>query len=62
MINRDGRVMILLANAYENSGAIELAEKQYADAAKTSNFDVGVTLNYVAFLQRRGNLIAPKIF
>ena len=48
--------MILLANAYENSGAIELAEKQYADAAKTSNFDAGVSLNYVAFLQRRGNV------
>ena len=53
---RSTDLMILLANAYENSGAIELAEKQYADAAKTSNFDAGVSLNYVAFLQRRGNV------
>ena len=53
---RSTDLMILLANAYENSGAIELAEKQYADAAKTSNFDAAVSLNYVAFLQRRGNV------
>jgi predicted Zn-dependent protease len=53
---RSTDLMVLLANAYENSGAIELAEKQYADAAKTSNFDVGVSLNYAAFLQRRGNV------
>jgi len=53
---RSSDLMILLANAYENSGAIELAEKQYADATKTSNFDVGVSLSYVAFLQRRGNV------
>jgi tetratricopeptide (TPR) repeat protein len=53
---RSSELMILLANAYENSGSIELAEKQYADATKTSGLDVGVSLNYVAFLKRRGNV------
>ena len=52
---RSSDLMILLANAYERSGSIELADKQYADAAKVSGFDPGVTLNYVAFLRRRGN-------
>ena len=53
---RSSDLMVLLANAYERSGSMELAEKQYADAAKTSGFDVGVSLNYVAFLRRRGNV------
>ena len=53
---RSSDLMILLANAYERSGSIELADKQYADAAKTSGFDAGVSLNYVAFLRRRGNV------
>ncbi len=52
---RAADLMVLLANAYERSGSIELAEKQYSDATKTSNFDPAVALNYVAFLQRRGN-------
>ena len=47
--------MVLLASAYERSGSIELAEKEYADATKTSAFNVPVTLNYVAFLRRRGS-------
>jgi tetratricopeptide (TPR) repeat protein len=46
----------LLAVAYERSGSIELAEKQYADATKVSAFDPAVGLRQVAFLQRRGNL------
>jgi tetratricopeptide (TPR) repeat protein len=52
---RSTELMLLLATAYERSGSIELAERQFADAAKTSNFDPTVALNYVAFLQRRGN-------
>ena len=52
---RSTELMLLLATAYERSGSIELAEKQFADAMKTSNFDPAVGLNYVAFLQRRGN-------
>jgi predicted Zn-dependent protease len=49
-------LMVLLATAYERSGSIELAEKQYADATRASNFDVGIGLTYAAFLQRRGNI------
>jgi predicted Zn-dependent protease len=53
---RSTDLMLLLANAYERSGSIDLAEKQYADAAKGSGFDVGTTMNYVGFLRRRGNV------
>src|SRR5262249_44979366 len=52
---RSSDLMILLATAYERSGSIELAEKQFADATKTSGFDVPVSLNYVGFLVRRGS-------
>ncbi len=52
---RATELLLLLATAYERSGSIELAEKQFADATKTSNFDPTVGINYVAFLQRRGN-------
>ena len=48
--------MLVLATAYERGGSIELAEKQYADATKISNFDARVTLSYVAFLRRRGSI------
>jgi Tfp pilus assembly protein PilF len=47
----------LLANlgvAYEHTGAIELAEKAFADATKASRYNPNVGLNYVAFLRRRG--------
>lgn len=53
---RSTDLMLQLAVAYERSGAIELAEKQFADATRTSNFDASVGLNYVAFLRRRGNV------
>ena len=53
---RSSDLMILLAGAYERSGSIELAEKEYADATRISNFDLRATLSYVAFLRRRGNL------
>ena len=53
---RSSDLMDLLAAAYERSGSIELADKEYADATKVSNFDVVPSLNYVAFLRRRGNL------
>ncbi len=48
-------LMLMLALSYERSGSIELAEKQYADALRASNFDPAVGLNYVGFLQRRGS-------
>ena len=47
--------MLLLATAYERSGSMELAEKQFADAMRAANFAPNVSLNYVAFLQRRGS-------
>ena len=52
---RSNDLMVLLASAYERIGSMELAEKQYADATRVSNLDVGVTMNYVAFLRRRGS-------
>jgi predicted Zn-dependent protease len=47
--------MSLLATAYERSGLIEFADKQFADAMKASDFDPRVGLEYVGFLQRRGS-------
>ena len=49
------QLMLLLATAYERSGAIELADKQYADALSASRYNATVGLNYIAFLQRRGS-------
>jgi len=53
---RSTELMLLLASAYERSGSTELAEKQYADAMRASNFDTNAALSYVAFLRRHGNL------
>jgi tetratricopeptide (TPR) repeat protein len=53
---RSPALMLLLASAYERSGSIELAEKQFADAMRAADFNPGVGLDYVAFLQRRGSL------
>jgi pentatricopeptide repeat protein len=49
-------LLMLLAVAYERGGKPELAERQYADAYKSSNLDPAVALRYVAFLQRKGDL------
>jgi tetratricopeptide (TPR) repeat protein len=49
-------LMSTLAIAYERSGSIELADKQFTDASRASNFDPRVGLDYVAFLRRRGSL------
>ena len=46
--------MLMLATAYERSGSIDLADKQFADAMKASNFNPAVGLDYVGFLRRRG--------
>ncbi|MGJ4940754.1 tetratricopeptide repeat protein [Bradyrhizobium sp. HKCCYLS1011] len=51
---RSTELMLLLATAYERSGLIELADKQFADASRASNFDQSIGQQYVAFLQRRG--------
>jgi tetratricopeptide (TPR) repeat protein len=53
---RSTELMSLLATAYERSGLIELADKQFADATRASGFDANVGLDYVAFLQRRGSI------
>src|SRR5262245_1584657 len=52
---RSSELMMLLAVAYERGGKIELADKQFADATKASNFDAAIGLGYVGFLQRRGS-------
>jgi tetratricopeptide (TPR) repeat protein len=49
-------LLVLLAAAYERGGKNELADRQLADAVKSSGFDPKVTLQYVGFLQRRGDL------
>jgi cellulose synthase operon protein C len=53
---RSDQLMLLLALAYERSGSMALADKQYADAARTSNSNPNVGLSYVSFLLRRGNV------
>ena len=53
---RSTELSLLLAKAYERSGSIELAEKQYADATKSSGYDVATALEYVEFLRRRGSI------
>lgn len=52
---RSSALMLLLALAYERTGTIDLAEKQFADATRVSNYDPSVGLNYVSFLRRRGS-------
>ena len=48
-------LLMLLAVAYERGGKNELADRQYADALKSSGSNPDVALRYVAFLQRRGD-------
>ncbi|WP_334497691.1 tetratricopeptide repeat protein [Bradyrhizobium sp. AZCC 1678] len=48
-------LLSLMAVAYERSGKGELADRQYADALKSSNANPDVVLRYVAFLQRKGD-------
>lgn len=48
-------LLSLMAVAYERSGKGELADRQYADALKSSNSNPDVALRYVAFLQRKGD-------
>jgi cellulose synthase operon protein C len=53
---RSTDLMLLLARAYERSGLIELADKQFADATRASVLDANIGLEYAAFLQRRGSV------
>ena len=52
---RSPDLMMLLALAYERNGSVALAEKQYSDAVKVSNFNPKVGRSYAGFLERRGN-------
>ncbi|QND70439.1 tetratricopeptide repeat protein [Tardiphaga robiniae] len=49
-------LLMLMAVAHERGGKPELAERQYADAVRASNSSPGVVLQYVAFLQRKGDM------
>lgn len=49
-------LLLLMATAYERSGKPELADRQYADALKSSGLAPGVALRYVSYLQSRGNV------
>jgi tetratricopeptide (TPR) repeat protein len=52
---RSTDLIMMLANAYERSGSIDLADKEYTEAQKVSGFDPRIGLLYVSFLQRHGN-------
>ena len=56
------RIMVLLASADERLGSIGIAEKQYSDAVRASDFDPSVGLAYVRFLLRRGQDRACREF
>ena len=51
---RSPELLTLLALAYERGGQIELADKNLADAMRSSNYQPRFGLNYSAFLSRRG--------
>jgi putative PEP-CTERM system TPR-repeat lipoprotein len=51
---KSSELLLLMALAYERDGKLELAERQYADAAKSAAGNPNVVLRYVAFLQRQG--------
>jgi cellulose synthase operon protein C len=51
---KSAELLTLLAVAYERAGKNELADRQYADALKSTP-SPDVALRYVAFLQRRGD-------
>lgn len=52
---RSSDLKLLLATAYERSGAIELAEKQLSEALRDSNFNPTVGLAYASFKERHGD-------
>ena len=52
---RSTDLMLILASAYERSGSIDLADKEYTEATRVSKFDPKIGLTYMAFLQRHGS-------
>ena len=53
---QSGRIMGLLAEAYERNGAVTLAEEQYAKATSIEQFKPDTGLKYAQFLLRYGKL------
>jgi tetratricopeptide (TPR) repeat protein len=53
---RAPELLILLAQAYERGGRHELAERQYADAMRSSEYNPAVVLKYAAYLQHVNSL------
>lgn len=53
---RSVELMSQLAVVYERAGSIELADKQFADATRVSDFEANTGMRYAAFLKRRGSL------
>src|SRR5450631_2382413 len=53
---KSSELLLLLANAYQRSGKPELAERQFADAVKSSNWAPAVSLQYVGYLQSKEDL------
>jgi tetratricopeptide (TPR) repeat protein len=53
---KSSELLLLMALAYERNGNLELADRQYADATKSSPGNPAVILQYVAFLRRQGRV------
>src|SRR6266446_1699726 len=53
---KSSELLLLMGSAYERDGKLELADRQYADATKSAAGNLGVILQYVAFLQRQGRV------
>jgi cellulose synthase operon protein C len=53
---KSAELLLLMASAYQLSGKPELAERQYSDAVKSSEWSPGVSLQYVSYLQNKGDL------
>ena len=54
------RLMLLLADAHQRNGSIELAEDRLAAATRASNFDPVLSQPYIRFLLGKGNLDAAE--
>jgi pentatricopeptide repeat protein len=48
-------LLLLMATAYERAGKPELADRQYADAVKSSGLAPAVGLRYASYLRNRGD-------
>ncbi|WOI58418.1 tetratricopeptide repeat protein [Palleronia sp. LCG004] len=56
----DAEIMILLAEAQQKSGNIELSQQQLAQAVEVSNAAPGPSLIYAQFLEGQGNLSSAE--